>query len=151
MSTEIEEKADIALQETAMHEAVKVLFDVDVNSLQNKSNIVYRDFPESTTEEQELTPSNLVFMVQYLQDYNPTCSFGTDLHNLFFCPDESFEMDLDNNFKHALHMLEIMRVETLNKTNFLCRPGEEDPNQGAYDEDDAYGEESGGDGDLDIF
>ena len=50
--------------------------------------------------------------------------------------DESFELDLDENFKCAMDLvIEKMEVPEIKKKNFLARPGK-DGNQDAYDEDD---------------
>lgn len=43
-------------------------------------------------------------MVQYVQDYYST-PIENDGSNLFICPDESFEVDLDLNFKEAINVL----------------------------------------------
>ena len=91
------------------------MFDIDIQKMQEdkSENQVYVDFPEkeenTTSEkaseeakesEEEITSiSDLVFMVQYVQDYNPTTCITSELTNLHFCPDEGFESDLDNNFK----------------------------------------------------
>jgi hypothetical protein len=53
----------------------------------------------------------------------------SELTNLFFCPDECFESDLDINFKQTLQVLDILKVEGIDKHSFLRRPDEEnDPN-----------------------
>lgn len=40
-------------------------------------------------------------------------------------PDESFELDLDNNFKDAINLIECLNIPELTADNFLARPDEE--------------------------
>ena len=76
---------------------------------------------------------DIVFLVEYIQDYHST-SLTSPLSNLFPVPDESFELDLDENFNDALTLLMTLGIPSIKKKNFLARP--KDPtNQNAYDED----------------
>ena len=49
-------------------------------------------------------------------------------------PDESFELDLDNNFNDAVTLLESLKIPDITRDNFLARPDEEndEKNQNAY-------------------
>ena len=48
----------------------------------------------------------IIFMVQYIQDFQEQMpAQGDGPSNLFCVPDESFELDLDNNFVQAESVL----------------------------------------------
>jgi hypothetical protein len=49
-------------------------------------------------------------------------------------PDESFELDLDDNFNDALSLLLKLDIPSIRKKTFLARP-KDGTNQDAYDED----------------
>ena len=59
-------------------------------------------------EEIEIVPEthqhypHLLFMVSYVQDYYKDANLETGVKNLYVCPDEAFEVDLDLNFQQAL-------------------------------------------------
>lgn len=118
-------------------------------------NGVWVDFPEVEANENEEADKNechgvysdLLFMVSYVQDCHQKGSTATQLTNLWVCPDEGFEADLDLNFVQSLELLKTMQFEGVNEDNFLCRPEVEDRNQEAYAEDN----EQDSDDDLDIF
>ena len=69
-------------------------------------------------------------MVQYIQDYSETVGLDRKegLSNLFLCPDEGFEADLDLNFEQAWGVLQKMGLKDITEDNYMTRPGQEDPN-----------------------
>ena len=70
---------------------------------------------------------------------------------MWVVPDETFEVDLDDNFSNAYKILKEVNIESINNRTYLMRPQDRE-NQGnldAYDEDE-YGDEDPDD-DLDPF
>ena len=57
-------------------------------------------------------------------------------------PDESFELDLDDNFNDALSLLLKLDIPSIRKKTFLARP-KDGTNQEAYDEDNQSSDSSG--------
>ena len=97
----------------------------------------------------EKDPETIVFLVEYIQNFTDSKPINQDT-NLWMVPDESFELDLDNNFNDAVTLLESLKIPDITRDNFLARPDEEndEKNQNAYQEDNDYDDEED---DLDIF
>ena len=74
------------------------------------------------------------------------------MKNVFCVSDESFEVDLDDNFHDARNILEMLKIEGMTASNYLMKPQDRanEGNENAYDENE-YGDSEEGSDEDDIF
>lgn len=78
---------------------------------------------EPQTEEQKDQQENIFFAVEYIQNFVDIDPKVQGISNLWVVPDETFEVDLDDNFANAYNkVLKDVKIETINNRTFLMRP-----------------------------
>lgn len=77
---------------------------------------------------------DLVFITEYVQDYKKVTVNNEQHPNIFIVPDESFEVDLDNNFSDAYRVIRKLKdwIKSVDKADETVKQVEDNNNIGEY-------------------
>lgn len=74
---------------------------------------------------------DLVFITEYVQDYKKVTVNNEQHPNIFIVPDESFEVDLDNNFSDAYRVIRKLK-DWIKSADETVKQVEDNNNIGEY-------------------